>query len=78
MIVYDQGQVIESLAFTGRVWSAGMPSSADVILNDTRVSDAGTYRCVVNNPQETGDPGIGELILSVLGKKHKLLNAYSH
>lgn len=37
------------------------------MLNDTRVSDAGTYRCVVNNPPETPDPGIGELQLSVVG-----------
>ncbi|XP_066502855.1 immunoglobulin superfamily member 11 [Hoplias malabaricus] len=66
VIVYDQGQVIENPAFTGRVQFAGMPWSADVILNDTRVSDAGTYRCLVNNPPETGDPGIGELSLSVL------------
>uniref|UniRef100_W5LLJ1 Zgc:165604 n=1 Tax=Astyanax mexicanus TaxID=7994 RepID=W5LLJ1_ASTMX len=66
VIVYDQGQVIESPAFTGRVSFADMPWSADVILNDTRVSDAGTYRCVVSNPPETGDPGIGELSLGVL------------
>lgn len=37
------------------------------MLNDTRVSDAGVYRCVVNNPPETPDPGIGELELSVVG-----------
>lgn len=37
------------------------------MLNDTRVSDAGTYRCMVNNPPETSDPGIGELELSVVG-----------
>lgn len=37
------------------------------MLNDTRVSDAGVYRCVVNNPPEAPDPGIGELELSVVG-----------
>lgn len=37
------------------------------MLNDTRVSDAGIYRCMVNNPPETPDPGIGELELSVVG-----------
>lgn len=47
--------------------SAGVPWSADIVLNDTRVSDAGTYRCMVNNPPETPDPGIGELELSVVG-----------
>ncbi|XP_012683124.2 immunoglobulin superfamily member 11 [Clupea harengus] len=66
VIVYDQGQVIESPAFTGRVGFTGIPWSADVVLNDTRVSDSGIYRCVVSNPPEVGDPGIGELSLSVL------------
>lgn len=47
--------------------SAGVPWSADIVLNDTRVSDAGIYRCMVNNPPETPDPGIGELELSVVG-----------
>uniref|UniRef100_A0A3Q4BT55 Ig-like domain-containing protein n=1 Tax=Mola mola TaxID=94237 RepID=A0A3Q4BT55_MOLML len=46
--------------------NAGIPWSADIVLNDTRVSDAGVYRCMVNNPPETADPGIGELELSVL------------
>lgn len=45
----------------------GIPWSADIVLNDTRVSDAGIYRCMVNNPPEAADPGIGELELSVLG-----------
>ncbi len=48
--------------------TAGIPWSADIVLNDTRVSDAGVYRCMVNNPPETADPGIGELVLSVLGE----------
>lgn len=72
VIVYDQGQVIESPAFTGRVGFTGIPWSADVVLNDTRVSDSGIYRCVVSNPPEVGDPGIGELSLSVLGKRDPL------
>ena len=49
--------------------TAGIPWTADIILNDTRVSDAGVYRCMVNNPPETADPGIGELELGVLGKR---------
>lgn len=49
-------------------WRAGIPWSADIVLNDTRVSDAGVYRCMVNNPPETADPGIGELELGVLGE----------
>ncbi|KAM9729159.1 immunoglobulin superfamily member 11 [Menidia menidia] len=66
VIVYDHGQVIEDPSLTGRVGFTGLPWSADIVLNDTRVSDAGTYRCMVNNPPEVADPGIGELVLSVL------------
>uniref|UniRef100_A0A3P8U5B4 Zgc:165604 n=1 Tax=Amphiprion percula TaxID=161767 RepID=A0A3P8U5B4_AMPPE len=66
VIVYDHGQVIEDPSLTGRVGFTGIPLSADIVLNDTRVSDAGIYRCMVNNPPETADPGIGELALSVL------------
>ncbi|KAJ8348353.1 hypothetical protein SKAU_G00269420 [Synaphobranchus kaupii] len=66
VIVYDHGQVIENPALTGRVGFVGAPWSADIVLNNTRVSDSGTYRCVVNNPPEPGDPGIGELSLDVL------------
>lgn len=50
----------------GRVGFTGLPWSADIVLNDTRASDAGVYRCMVNNPPETTDMGIGELTLIVL------------
>ncbi|CAJ1063983.1 immunoglobulin superfamily member 11 [Xyrichtys novacula] len=66
VIVYDHGQVIEDPTLIGRVGFTGIPWSADIVLNDTRVSDAGIYRCMVNNPPETADPGIGELELSIL------------
>ncbi|XP_019941203.2 immunoglobulin superfamily member 11 [Paralichthys olivaceus] len=66
VIVYDHGQVIEDPSLTGRVGFTGIPWSADIVLNDTRVSDAGVYRCMVNNPPEAAAPGIGELVLSVL------------
>ncbi|KAM8899745.1 immunoglobulin superfamily member 11 [Spinachia spinachia] len=66
VIVYDHGQVIEAPSFIGRVGFTGIPWSADIALNDTRALDAGTYRCMVNNPPETADAGIGELQLSVL------------
>ncbi|XP_029957024.1 immunoglobulin superfamily member 11 [Salarias fasciatus] len=66
VIVYDHGQVIEDPSLTGRVGFTGIPARADIILNDTRVSDAGIYRCMVNNPPEPAEPGIGELALSVL------------
>ena len=48
--------------------STGLPWKADIVLNDTRGSDAGVYHCVVNNPPETGDQGIEELVLDVLGE----------
>ncbi|KAM7397981.1 hypothetical protein PAMA_006046 [Pampus argenteus] len=66
VIVYDHGQVIEDPSLIGRVGFTGIPWSADIVLNDTRVSDAGVYRCMVSNPPETADPGIGDLALSVL------------
>ncbi|XP_034462329.1 immunoglobulin superfamily member 11 [Hippoglossus hippoglossus] len=66
VIVYDHGQVIEDPSLTGRVGFTGIPWSADIVLNDTRVSDAGVYRCMVNNPPEAAAAGIGELVLSVL------------
>uniref|UniRef100_A0A4W5MHE6 Zgc:165604 n=1 Tax=Hucho hucho TaxID=62062 RepID=A0A4W5MHE6_9TELE len=66
VIVFDHGQVIENPSLTGRVGFPGIPWSADIILNNTHISDAGTYRCMVSNPPETGDPGIGELALNVL------------
>uniref|UniRef100_A0A665UQQ0 Immunoglobulin superfamily member 11-like n=1 Tax=Echeneis naucrates TaxID=173247 RepID=A0A665UQQ0_ECHNA len=66
VIVYDHGQVIEDPSRTGRVGFTGIPWSADIALNETQVSDAGIYRCMVNNPPEAADPGIGELVLSVL------------
>ncbi|TRY54152.1 hypothetical protein DNTS_034833 [Danionella cerebrum] len=66
VIVYDQGHLVENPSFMGRVGFSAMPWSADIMMNYTRVSDAGVYRCVVSNPPETGDPGIGELSLNVL------------
>ncbi|XP_061606828.1 immunoglobulin superfamily member 11 isoform X1 [Phyllopteryx taeniolatus] len=66
VIVYDHGQIIEDPSLIGRVGFTGIPWSADIMVNDTRVSDAGIYRCMVNNPPETADPGIGELLLTVL------------
>ncbi|KAK1154168.1 immunoglobulin superfamily member 11-like isoform X2 [Acipenser oxyrinchus oxyrinchus] len=66
VIVYDRGQVIESPSLIGRVSFRSVSLSADIVLNSTRLSDAGTYRCVVNNPPEPGAPGIGELSLSIL------------
>ncbi|KAK7926122.1 hypothetical protein WMY93_008432 [Mugilogobius chulae] len=66
VIVYDHEQVMDDLSFIGRVGFTGIPWSADIVLNDTRESDAGVYRCMVNNPPETTELGIGELTLTVL------------
>uniref|UniRef100_A0A8C5HMC6 Immunoglobulin superfamily member 11-like n=1 Tax=Gouania willdenowi TaxID=441366 RepID=A0A8C5HMC6_GOUWI len=66
VIAYDHGQVIEDPSLIGRVGFTGLPTRADIRLNDTRVSDAGTYCCMVNNPPDTPDPAIGELQLSIL------------
>ncbi|KAM4726942.1 immunoglobulin superfamily member 11 [Anableps anableps] len=66
VIVYDHGQVIKNPSLTGRVDFTGLPFSADMMLNETRVSDGGIYRCMVNNPPDTADPGVGELLLRVL------------
>ncbi|XP_033834759.2 immunoglobulin superfamily member 11 [Periophthalmus magnuspinnatus] len=68
VIVYDHGQMMEDPSFIGRVGFTGVPWSADIILNDTREADAGVYRCMVNNPPETADLGIGELTLTVLSR----------
>ncbi|KAJ3589185.1 hypothetical protein NHX12_010032 [Muraenolepis orangiensis] len=66
VIVYDHGQVIEDPSLIGRVAFTGVPWTGDITLNDTRLSDAGVYRCMVNNPPETGEAGIEELVLNVL------------
>ncbi|XP_047234822.1 immunoglobulin superfamily member 11 isoform X2 [Girardinichthys multiradiatus] len=66
VIVFDHGQVIKNPSLIGRVHFTGLPFSADIILNDTQVSDGGIYRCMVNNPPDTADPDVGELLLSVL------------
>ncbi|XP_027888265.1 immunoglobulin superfamily member 11 isoform X5 [Xiphophorus couchianus] len=66
VIVFDHGQVIKNPSLIGRVDFTGLPFSADIMLNETRVSDGGIYRCMVNNPPDTADPGVGELLLSVL------------
>ncbi|XP_077596966.1 immunoglobulin superfamily member 11 isoform X3 [Stigmatopora nigra] len=68
VIVYDHGQIIEDPSLIGRVGFTDLPLRADIMINDTRVSDAGVYRCMVNNPPEAADPGIGELLLTVLGE----------
>ncbi|XP_037544246.1 immunoglobulin superfamily member 11 [Nematolebias whitei] len=66
VIVYEHRQVVEDPSLMGRVGFTGLPLSADILLNDSRLSDAGVYRCVVTNLPEAAHPGIGELELRVL------------
>ncbi|XP_028857775.1 immunoglobulin superfamily member 11 [Denticeps clupeoides] len=69
VIIYQGGQVF-SLAnhMNGRVgFVATMPSkSASVFINNTQLSDTGTYQCVVNNLPDRGGRNIGVIGLTVL------------
>lgn len=71
MIIYQGGQVF-SLAnhLSGRVgFVATMPStSASIFINNTQLSDTGTYQCLVNNLPDRGGRNIGVIGLTVLGK----------
>lgn len=69
VIIYQGGQVF-SLAnhFNGRVgFAATMPStSASIFINNTQLSDTGTYQCLVNNLPDRGGRNIGVIGLTVL------------
>lgn len=54
----------------GRVgFVATMPStSASIFINNTQLSDTGTYQCLVNNLPDRGGRNIGVIGLTVLGK----------
>lgn len=71
VIIYQGGQVF-SLAnhLNGRVgFVATMPStSASIFINNTQLSDTGTYQCLVNNLPDRGGRNIGVIGLTVLGK----------
>lgn len=72
VIIYQGGQVF-SLAnhLNGRVgFVATMPStSASIFINNTQLSDTGTYQCLVNNLPDRGGRNIGVIGLTVLGKR---------
>lgn len=74
MIIYQGGQM-SSLAnnLNGRVgFVATMPStSASIFINNTQLSDTGTYQCLVNNLPDRGGRNIGVIGLTVLGKLQK-------
>lgn len=70
VIIYQGGQVF-SLAnhLNGRVgFVATMPStSASIFINNTQLTDTGTYQCLVNNLPDRGGRNIGVIGLTVLG-----------
>ncbi|KAM4567155.1 immunoglobulin superfamily member 11 [Odontesthes bonariensis] len=69
VIIYQGGQVF-SLAnhLHGRMgFVATMPStSASIYINNTQLSDTGTYQCLVNNLPDRGGRNIGVIGLTVL------------
>ncbi|XP_028321177.1 immunoglobulin superfamily member 11 isoform X2 [Gouania willdenowi] len=69
VIIYQGGQVF-SLAnhLNGRVgFVSTMPStSASIFINNTQLSDTGTYQCLVNNFPDRGGRNIGVIGLTVL------------
>ncbi|XP_026082783.1 immunoglobulin superfamily member 11-like [Carassius auratus] len=69
VIIYQSGQVF-SLAnhMNGRVGFVSiMPStSASIFINNTQLSDTGTYQCLVNNLPDRGGRNIGVIGLTVL------------
>lgn len=70
VIIYQGGQVFSlTNRFNGRVgFAATMPStSASIFINNTQLSDTGTYQCLVNNLPDRGGRNIGVIGLTVLG-----------
>ncbi|XP_051783118.1 immunoglobulin superfamily member 11 [Erpetoichthys calabaricus] len=68
VILYQGGQVFSGAAqFNSRVgFVVTMPStSASVFLNNTQLSDTGTYQCLVNNLPDRGGRNIGVIGLTV-------------
>uniref|UniRef100_A0A3P8V0Y3 Immunoglobulin superfamily member 11 n=1 Tax=Cynoglossus semilaevis TaxID=244447 RepID=A0A3P8V0Y3_CYNSE len=69
VIIYQGGQVFElANHLSGRVgFVATMPSiSASIFINNTQLSDTGTYQCLVNNLPDRGGRNIGVIGLTVL------------
>ncbi|MGH0184612.1 UNVERIFIED_CONTAM: hypothetical protein FKN15_015586, partial [Acipenser sinensis] len=69
VILYQGGQVFNAaVQFNGRVgFVLMMPStSASIFINNTQLSDTGTYQCLVNNMPDRGSRNIGVIGLTVL------------
>lgn len=59
-----------ALRFHGRVGFTGtMPATnVSIFINNTQLSDTGTYQCLVNNLPDRGGRNIGVTGLTVLGE----------
>uniref|UniRef100_A0A8C5KKN5 Immunoglobulin superfamily member 11 n=2 Tax=Jaculus jaculus TaxID=51337 RepID=A0A8C5KKN5_JACJA len=69
VILYQGGQVFDGAPrFHGRVGFAGtMPATnVSIFINNTQLSDTGTYQCLVNNLPDRGGRNIGVTGLTVL------------
>ncbi|XP_036301761.1 immunoglobulin superfamily member 11 isoform X1 [Pipistrellus kuhlii] len=69
VILYQGGQMFDgSPQFHGRVGFAGtMPATnVSIFINNTQLSDTGTYQCLVNNLPDRGGRNIGVTGLTVL------------
>lgn len=70
VIIYQGGQIFDGAPqFYGRVgFAMTMPTtSASIFINNTQLSDTGTYQCLVNNLPDRGGRNIGVIGLNVLG-----------
>lgn len=71
VILYQGGQMFDgALRFHGRVGFTGtMPATnVSIFINNTQLSDTGTYQCLVNNLPDRGGRNIGVTGLTVLGE----------
>ncbi|XP_058920735.1 immunoglobulin superfamily member 11 isoform X1 [Kogia breviceps] len=69
VILYQSGQMIDGAPrFHGRVGFTGtMPATnVSIFINNTQLSDTGTYQCLVNNLPDRGGRNIGVTGLTVL------------
>lgn len=71
VILYQGGQMFDGAPrFQGRVGFTGtMPATnVSIFINNTQLSDTGTYQCLVNNLPDRGGRNIGVAGLTVLGE----------
>lgn len=71
VILYQGGQMFDGAPrFQGRVGFTGtMPATnVSIFINNTQLSDTGTYQCLVNNLPDRGGRNIGVTGLTVLGE----------